>query len=99
MLASRTNRTRSRRTRSAEDESPVIVSSIAILAVIVLSCMGMMAPIVWDALANGPEPGRSEQRCSQEIGAAGATNCQNSARLQVSPLRPKAQMDPPIPHL
>jgi hypothetical protein len=42
-----------RRPRSAEDESPLVVGSIAILAVIVFSCVGMLAPILWDAFTGG----------------------------------------------
>jgi hypothetical protein len=60
MLVSRTNSTRSRCPRSAEDESPVIVGSIAILAVIVFSCLGMMAPVLWDAFTGGASLGRAE---------------------------------------
>jgi hypothetical protein len=99
MFSNRTNRARGRRARSAEDESPVIVGSIAILAVIVLSCVGMMAPVLWDAFAGGPGPHWSERSCSQESGAAVATNCPECARLQVFPPRPKPQIDPLIPHL
>jgi hypothetical protein len=64
MLVSRTNNTRSRRPRSVEDESPVIVGSIAILAVIVFSCVGMMAPVLWDAFTGGAGPhwGRAVDR-------------------------------------
>lgn len=86
---------RYRRARSAEDESPTIVALIAVLAVIVFSCMGMMAPILWDALATGPGSGMSEHSCSQGTEAADAVKCLDNTRLQA--LRPRP--DPLIPHL
>jgi hypothetical protein len=99
MLASRTNSTHNRRARSAEDESPVIVASIAILAAIVLSCAGMMAPLLWDAFVGGTEPHGSAPGCSQRTGPIGATICPNDARLQGFQPRPNAKIDPLIPHL
>jgi hypothetical protein len=99
MLASRANSTRNRRARSAEDESPVIVGSIAILAVIVLSCMGMMGPVLWDAFAGGAGPHWGAQSCSQGTGAADAATCPVRAPLQAFQPRPKVQIGPLIPHL
>ena len=99
MLVSRTNCTRSRRARSVEDESPIIVGSIAILAVIVLSCVGMMAPVLWGALTGGAGPHRGARSCSQGTGAADAATCPERAPLQAFQPRSKAQIDPPIPHL
>jgi hypothetical protein len=99
MSVSRTKGTRRGRARSAEDESPVVVAAIAILAVIVFSCVGMIAPVLWGALVDSPGPRWSEQSCSPETTAAGATKCPDSARLQAFRPRPKAQFDPLIPHL
>jgi len=99
MLTSRTSSTRNRRARAVEDESPVIVASIAILAVIVLGCAGMMAPVVWDAFMGGTEPHWSLPSCSHRIGPSGATTCLNGAHLQAFQPRPQAQIDPLIPHL
>jgi|ERR1700686_619445 hypothetical protein len=98
MSASQTDGLR-RRPRSAEDESPAIVSSIAILAVIVFSCLGMIAPVLWDGFVERPAPRWSEQGCSQAVGAGDAAKCPDSARLQAFRPRPKAQFDPLIPHL
>jgi hypothetical protein len=99
MLASRTNSTRSRRARSVEDESPIIVGSIAILAVIVLSCVGMMAPVLWDAFTGGAGPHWGARSCSQGTGAADAATCPERAPLQAFQPRSKAQIDPLIHHL
>jgi hypothetical protein len=99
MLVSRTNSTRSRRPRSAEDESPVIVGPIAILAIIVFSCVGMMAPVLWDAFTGGAGPHWGAQSCRQGTGAANAATCPERAPLQAFQPRPKAQIDPLIPHL
>ena len=99
MSASRAKGMRSRRARSAEDESPVIVALIAILAVIVFSCLGMMAPVLWDALVGGAGPRWSEQSCSQGTAAADAAKCRDNARFQAFRPRPKTQFEPLIPHL
>jgi len=99
MSAGQINSTRRRRARSVEDESPVIVASIAILVVIVFSCMGMIAPALWDAFVDGSGPRRSEQSCGQAIGAADAAKCLESARFQAFRPRPKSQGDLLIPHL
>ena len=58
MSAGPINSARSRRARSAEDESPVIVAAIAVLAVVVLSCGGMLAPVLWDAFVGGADNAR-----------------------------------------
>ena len=84
---------RRHRARSAEDELPVIVALIAILAVIVFSCLGMMAPVLWGAFVSGSGQRLSEQSCSQE------TRCPDDARFQAFPAPPKAQFDPLMPHL
>jgi hypothetical protein len=99
MLASRANSTRSHRTTSVEGESPVIVGPIAILAIIVFSCVGMMAPVLWDAFAGGGGPHWSVPSCSQRMGLAGAATCSDRARLQAFQPRAKTQLDPLIPHL
>jgi hypothetical protein len=99
MLANRSNSTRSRRARSVEDEPPMIVGSIAILAVIVLSCVGMMAPVLWGALTGGAGPHWGARSCSQGTGAADAATCPERAPLQAFQPRSKAQTDPLIPHL
>ena len=99
MSVSRTKSARSLRARSAEDESPIIVTSIAILGVIVFSCMGLIAPVLWSAFVDSPRPRWSEQGCSQGTGAADAAKCLDSTRFQAFRPRPKAQFDPLIPHL
>jgi hypothetical protein len=99
MSASRTKSTHSRRARSAEDESPVVVASIAVLAVIVFSCMGMIAPVLWDVYVDGPGPRWSEQSCNQGAGAADAAKCRDNARVRAFRPRPNVQLDPLIPHL
>jgi hypothetical protein len=99
MSASQTISMRRRRARSSEDESPFIVASIAILAVVVFSCMGMIAPVLWDAFVGGPAPHWSQQSCSQGIGAGDAARCLDNARFQTLRPRTKAQFDPLIPHL
>jgi hypothetical protein len=99
MLASRTNSTQSLRARSVEDESPIIVGSIAILAVIVLSCVGMTAPVLWDAFTGGVGPHWGAQSCRQGTGAADAARCPERAPLQAFQPQPKAQINPPISHL
>jgi hypothetical protein len=91
MLVSRTNNTRRRRPRSVEDESPVIVGSIAILAVIVFSCVGMMAPVLWDAFTGGAGPHWGAQSCRQGTGAADAAQCPERAPLQAFQPQQKAQ--------
>jgi hypothetical protein len=88
---------RYRRARSAEDESPAIVALIAVLAVIVFSCIGMMAPVLWDAFVSGPS--LSEHNCSQGTDAADAAKCLDNTRLQAFGPLPKPQPDPLIPHL
>jgi hypothetical protein len=99
MLASQTNSTRSRRARSAEDESPIIIGAIAILAVIVFSCAGMMAPVLWDAFASGVGSRWSTPSCSRATGGSDATACPDHAGLQALQPRPNAQIDPLIPNL
>jgi hypothetical protein len=99
MSASQARNVRRRRARSVEDESPVIVGLIAILAVIVLSGMGMMAPVLWDAFVGSSEPRLSEQSCSQETAVADAAKCPGNARFQAFRPLPKEQFDPLIPHL
>ena len=99
MLASRTSRPPGRRAMSAEDESPVIVGSITILAVIVLSCPGMMAPVLWDAFMGGTGPHWGAQTCSHGTVAADAATCPERAALQAFQPQPKAQIDPLISHL
>jgi hypothetical protein len=91
---SRTKSPRSRGRRSAEDESPVIVSSIAIMAVIVFSCVGMIAPVSWDAFTGGAGPLWGAQSCRQGTGAADAATCPERAPLQASQPRPKGANDP-----
>jgi hypothetical protein len=99
MSAGQIKSARSRRARSVEDGSPVIAASIAILAVIVFSCMGMIAPVLWDAFVASPGPRWSEQVCSQGTGAADAARCPNNAGFQTFRPRPKTQPGPLIPHL
>jgi hypothetical protein len=99
MSASHAAARRSRRARSAEDESPVIVTSVAILGVVVLSCMALIAPVVWSALVDSPAPRWSEQSCSQGTGAVGAERCPNNARFQAFRPLPRVQLAPLIPHL
>jgi hypothetical protein len=48
----------------AAAESPVIVGSIAILAVIVSSCLGMIATVLWDTFTSGAGPHWGAQSCS-----------------------------------
>jgi hypothetical protein len=67
MFASRPNRARSRRARSAEEESPVIVGSIAIPAAIVFNCMGMIAPILWDAFSDGAGCAGARRAAAKEV--------------------------------
>ena len=99
MLASRTNSTRSRRGRSVEDESPIIVGSIAILAFTLVRGVGMTAPILWDAFTGGAGPHWGARSCSQGTGAADAATCPERAPLQAFQPRSRAQIDPLIPHL
>ena len=99
MLASRSNSTRSRCDRSVEDESPIIVGSIAILAVIVLSCVGITAPVLWNAFTGGAGPHWGAQSCRQGTGPADAAQCPERAPLQAFQPHPKAQINPAIPHL
>jgi hypothetical protein len=98
MSASQAKRGRGR-ARSVEDESPVIVGSIAILAVIVFSCMGMIAPVLWEAFLASPGPRWSEQSCNQAGEAAGAAKCPDDVRSQAFRPQPNSQFDPLIPHL
>ena len=99
MSASQINSARGRRARSAEDESPVIVAVIAILAVVVLNCVGMLAPVLWDAFVGGSGLRSSEQACSQGTVPAGTTRCLDNARFQPVRPHPSTQFDPLIPHL
>jgi hypothetical protein len=96
MSASHVASPRRRRARSAEDESPLIVTSVAIPGVVVLSCMGLMAPVVWSALVDSPAPRWSEQSCSQGTGPA---RCPNNARFQAFRPPSRVQLAPLIPHL
>jgi hypothetical protein len=98
MSASHTTNARSRRTRSSEDESPLIVTFVAILGIAVLGCAALIAPAVWSAL-EGPRPRWSEQSCNQETGAVGAANCPDIARFQAFRQQPKLQHQLLIPHL
>ena len=99
MSTSQINSARGRRARSAEDESPVIVAAIAVLAVVVLSCVGMLAPVLWDAFVGGSGLRSSEQACSQGSVPAGTARCLDKARFQPVRPHPSAQFDPLIPHL
>ena len=99
MSTSQINSARGRRARSVEDESPVIVAAIAVLAVVVLSCAGMLAPVLWDAFVGGSGLRLSEQACVQGAVAAGAAKCLDNARFQPVLPHPRAQFDPLIPHL
>ena len=99
MYAGQTSSARSRRTRSAEDESPLIVTSIAILGVVVLTCVGLMAPVVWSAFVDSPRQRWIGQGCSQEAAAAGAAICSDRTRLQAFRPRPDVGPEPLIPHL
>jgi hypothetical protein len=99
MSASHAAPPRSRRARSAEDESPVIVTSIAILGVVMLSFTVLIAPVVWSALVDSPAPRWSEQSCSQGTGAADAARCPGNARFQAFRPPPRVQLAPLIPHL
>jgi hypothetical protein len=99
MSASRANSTGRRRARSIGDESPIIISGVAILAVIAFSCVGMIAPVLWDALVGSPEPRWGEQSCTQGTEAAGARKRPDKVRLQAFRPRPTVQFDPLIPHL
>jgi hypothetical protein len=97
MFAGQATSARSHRPRSAEDESPLIVTSIAILGVVVLTCVGLMAPVVWSAFVDSPGQRRSGQGCSRE--AAGAAICSDTTRLQTFRPGPNAGPEPLIPHL
>jgi hypothetical protein len=99
MLASRTSSPPNRWARSAEDKSRVIVGSIAILVVMVLSCRGMMAPVLRDAFMSGAGPHWGAQTCSHGTVAADAATCPERAALQAFQPQPKAQIDPLISHL
>jgi len=99
MSSAQIHSARGRRTRSAEDESPVVVAAIAVLAVVVLSCAGMLAPFLWDAFVGGSGPRSREQACSQGTLAAGTARCADNARFQPVRPHPRAQFDPLIPHL
>jgi hypothetical protein len=99
MSTSQIKRARGRRARSAEDESPVIVAVIAVLAVVVLSCAGMLAPVLWDAFVGGSGLRSSEHACGQGIIATGSARCLDNARFQPIRPHPRAQFDPLIPHL
>ncbi len=99
MSGGQINSARGRRARSAEDESPLIVAAIAVLAVVVLSCAGMLAPFLWNAFVGGSGLRSSEQACSQGTAAAGTARCADNARFQPVRPRPRAQFDPLIPHL
>lgn len=97
MSARQTTSAHSRRPRSAEDKSPLIVTSIAILGVVVLTCVGLMAPVVWSAFVDSPGQRWSGQGCSQE--AAAAAICSDKTRLQGFRPRPIGGPETPIPHL
>jgi hypothetical protein len=99
MSTSQIKSTRGRRARSMEDESPVIVAAIAVLAVVVLSCAGMLAPVLWDAFVGSSGLRSSEQACSQGAVAAGTATCLDNPRFQPVRPHPRAQFDPLIPHL
>jgi hypothetical protein len=99
MSAGQTTSARCRRPRSAEDESPLIVTSIAILGVVVLTCVGLMAPVVWSAFVDSPGQRWSGQGCSQESAAEGAAVCSDRTRLQAFRPRPSVGPEPLIPHL
>jgi hypothetical protein len=99
MSATQTSSARSRRPRSAEDESPLVVTSIAILGVVVLTCVGSMTPIVWSAFVESPGQRWSGQGCSREAAAAGAAICSDRTRLQAFRPRPSVGPEPLIPHL
>jgi hypothetical protein len=99
MSTSQINSARGCRARSAEDESPVIVAAIAVLAVVVLSCAGMLAPVLWDSFVGGSGLRLSEQGCGQGTVAAGTGRCLDNARFQPVRPHPRAQFDPLIPHL
>jgi hypothetical protein len=99
MSASKNKSARGRRARSMEDESPIVVTSIAILGLVVFSCMGLIAPILWTALVDSPGPRWSEQSCSQGTAAAGAAKCPDRTRFQSLWPRPGMQLEPLIPHL
>jgi hypothetical protein len=99
MSAHQTTSARSRRARSAEDESPLIVTSIAILGVIVLTCVGLMAPVVWSAFVESPGQRWSGQGCGQEAVTAGAAICSDKTHLQALRPRPSVGPEPLIPHL
>jgi hypothetical protein len=99
MSAGPINSARSRRSRSAEDESPVIVAAIAVLAVVVLSCGGMLAPVLWDAFVGGAGLRLSEQACSPGTAAADTARCPDNARFQPVRPHPSAPFEPLIRHL
>jgi hypothetical protein len=99
MSAGQINSARGRRARSAEDESPVIVAAIAVLAVVVLSCVGMLAPVLWDGFVGGSGLRLSEQACSPGTAAADTARCPDNTRFQPVRPRPRAQFEPLIPHL
>jgi hypothetical protein len=96
MSAAQTTSARSRRARSAEDESPLIVTLIAILGIVVLACVGLMAPVVWSAFVDRPGQRWNGQECSQEAATA---ICSDRNRLQAFRPHPSAGPEPLIPHL
>jgi hypothetical protein len=75
------------------------VTFVAILGVLVLSCVALIAPALWSALVESPQPRWSEQGCDEATGAVSAANCPDIARLQALRPRPKAQQELLIPHL
>ena len=95
MSSSQINSARGRRARSAEDESPVIVAAIAVLAVVVLSCVGMLAPVLWTRswaargcarvsklAAEEPSPqAPRDARTMPDFNRSGRTRGRNSVRL------------------
>jgi hypothetical protein len=98
-MSARQTTSGTRRPRSAEDESPLIVTLIAILGVVVFTCVGLMAPVAWSAFVFSPGQRWSGQGCSQETAAAGVATCSDRTRLQG--LRPPQSVgpEPLIPHL
>ncbi len=99
MSAGQAASARSHRPRSVEDESPLIVTSIAILGVVVLTCVGLMAPVVWSAFVDSPGQRWSGQGCSPETGTTGAAICSDKTRLQAFRPRRSVAPEPLIPHL
>src|ERR1019366_7715084 len=91
MSAGQINGARSRRARSAEDESPVIVAAIAVQEVVVLSCAGMLAPVLWDAFVGGSGLRLIEQACSPGSAAVDSARCPDNTRFQPVRPHPRAQ--------